>query len=368
MKLNKTIGRVATTLVATAMLASLAAVPAFANPFTGGTSDKPISEITFTKELLLPAGSVTPTKEFKFDIKAADAGNTETINVTGGTVGVRDGEGNVSNAGTVTIDPNDTRKASGTANIDSVTDIVTLSKDKLPSGFTDAGVYKYTIEEQDVSGDDYKDATNQLYLYLVVERKSTAVTGSTNPSDYFISGATVYNGSAKGDTYTNWYKLGGGDEPSIQVGTIEVSKTVTGAMGSKNDSFTFTLSSDDNAITECKISIDGGTATAVAANGQFTLKHGQKATITGLDAGKYNVVETVDRGYTLTTIGDKTTTEVSNGVEIQAEVNETKRVTFTNDRAAVSPTGIVMNVAPYALLVVIAAAGCFVFLRKRRED
>ena len=41
---------------------------------------------------------------------------------------------------------------------------------------------------------------------------------------------------------------------------------------------------------------------------------------------------------------------------------------FTNNREAVSPTGIVMNVAPYVLLVVVAAAGCFVFLRKRRED
>lgn len=35
MKLNKTIGRVATTLVATAMLASLAAVPAFADSTPG---------------------------------------------------------------------------------------------------------------------------------------------------------------------------------------------------------------------------------------------------------------------------------------------------------------------------------------------
>ena len=43
-------------------------------------------------------------------------------------------------------------------------------------------------------------------------------------------------------------------------------------------------------------------------------------------------------------------------------------MTFINTRDAVSPTGIVMNVAPYALLVVVAAAGCFVFMRKRRED
>ena len=43
-------------------------------------------------------------------------------------------------------------------------------------------------------------------------------------------------------------------------------------------------------------------------------------------------------------------------------------VTVTNDRDAVSPTGLIMDIAPYVLLVVVAAAGCFVFLRKRRED
>ena len=36
MKLNKTFGRIATTLVATAMLASVAVVPAFAEPVTSG--------------------------------------------------------------------------------------------------------------------------------------------------------------------------------------------------------------------------------------------------------------------------------------------------------------------------------------------
>ena len=41
---------------------------------------------------------------------------------------------------------------------------------------------------------------------------------------------------------------------------------------------------------------------------------------------------------------------------------------YTNTREAVSPTGLIMDIAPYALLVVVAAAGCFVFLRKRRED
>ena len=43
-------------------------------------------------------------------------------------------------------------------------------------------------------------------------------------------------------------------------------------------------------------------------------------------------------------------------------------VTITNYMQTVAPTGLAMDIAPYALLIVVAAAGCFVFLRKRNED
>lgn len=378
MKLSKNLGRVATTLLATAMLASVSAVPAFAEGFngiTGGTSEKPIaaSDITIKKELYLPTGSVTPTQAFNFNIKPATANPSETISVQGGgTVGVRDGIGSeLTSAGSVTISPEDDDNRKTTGDYDTVWDNIVFTQ--LPSGFTDAGVYKYEIVEQTLNpaDDDFNDATDRLYLYLVVERKDGAVVGSTNEGDYFISGATVYNATAKTDKYTNWYKLGSGvtPDPDAQVGTVTVEKTVTGAMGSKSDEFTFTITSVDGAdVTDAKISIDGGAATAVDEDGQFTLTHGQTATITGLDAGTYQVVETVDRGYELTTSGDKTTTEVKDGAEVEVEGGQKEVVTFTNTRNAVSPTGIVMNVAPYALLVVVAAAGCFVFLRKRRED
>ena len=364
MKLNKTFGRIATTLVATAMLASVAVVPAMAIPFTDGTVDNPIGngDITFTKELLLPTDSVTPTATFNFDIKPAEATASETVPVEGGgTVGVTTGFGNaITGAGTVQISPEDdeNRKATATEGIDSVTATVTLNT--IPGGFTDAGVYKYTIEEQDLSDSDYKDATEQLDLYLFVQR-------DTDSGSFFISGATIYNGTTKTDTYTNWYKLGTGETPNpdAQVGTVTVSKTVTGAMGSMNDEFTFTISSSED-FTEGKISINGGTVSAVPSNGQFTLKSGQTATITGLDAGSYTITETVDRGYTLASVtgGDQS----GNGTTVEVTAGDTTAVGFTNNREAVSPTGLIMDIAPYVLLVVVAAAGCFVFLRKRRED
>ena len=81
---------------------------------------------------------------------------------------------------------------------------------------------------------------------------------------------------------------------------------------------------------------------------------------------QYVISGTKSDDYTDVTFTDGTSTgeqTVDVGTELKIDY-----VTFENDREASTPTGIVMNVAPYALLVVIAAAGCFVFLRKRDED
>ena len=69
MKLNKTFGRIATTLVATAMLASVAVVPAFA---TGEPQYEEgefgTSTIQITKELIMPSEVNVPDVTFSFDI------------------------------------------------------------------------------------------------------------------------------------------------------------------------------------------------------------------------------------------------------------------------------------------------------------
>ena len=71
MKLNKTFGRIATTLVATAMLASVAAVPAFAVNNSGvisPDSGSAITAITFNKELTMPSNVPVPAVTFNFSM------------------------------------------------------------------------------------------------------------------------------------------------------------------------------------------------------------------------------------------------------------------------------------------------------------
>ena len=79
MKLNKTFGRIATTLVATAMLASVAVVPAMAEPekvngaitsdgYYDDTTDAGIDTFSFTKELEMPVDVDEPTVTFNFTL------------------------------------------------------------------------------------------------------------------------------------------------------------------------------------------------------------------------------------------------------------------------------------------------------------
>lgn len=82
MKLNKTMGRVATTLVATAMLASLAA-PAFAEDVkygTTGTPGTPLTKINIEKELVMPTYVNMPTDaNFSFSISPVTNIGSDTV-------------------------------------------------------------------------------------------------------------------------------------------------------------------------------------------------------------------------------------------------------------------------------------------------
>ena len=380
MKLNKTFGRIATTLVATAMLASMAVVPAFAETgvLVPEGESAALEKIEFTKELVIPADAVTPTQTFTFNIEPVTDVTNETIDTkTGAKVTVRDGIIGVDDAGSVTIDVNDSRTANDDGITATVTDTVTINSDKMPGGFTDAGVYKYKITEDDVTGADadrYADKTEQLYLYLIVERDSDADVDSTQQTDYYIASAVLKNvGGDKVDTYTNWYDLGEGPTPEVQTGALSVTKNVAGVMGSMGDQFTFTVS-NLTALKSYKIQKNDEPEQTVQAdeNGtySFDLGHNDTLTIKGLDEGYYTITEAADdstaKGYTSTF--NKDDNQDTEGTQGKVTKKVTNALICTNTREAVSPTGLVMDIAPYALLVVVAAAGCFVFLRKRRED
>ena len=384
MKLNKTIGRVATTLVATAMLASLAA-PAYADSAPTTSNE----QISFTSTLKLnddekfatvPSASLTYTLSLPEDsdhdgVYQAATGNSPEILV-----------GILPATTTQTVTFSNADSWTGTGN-DTVTETVLFDFSGVV--FTKPGIYRYVVTESDAStnntNDFVSDGTNDRYLDLYVKNGEAGTTGADKYTVYsyvLVKSADVPTKAGNSVTYGDGSK-NEGYEATYTTNEFDLSKVVTGDLGNKNPgAFSFTIevsglktgdkiglkaygvtsyAPSGTASSEGKISIDG-----------VNLGDGENYSIVGLPTGAIvKVTENLNanEGYTTSyqVNGGNAVTEKTANCTIVKQT-DANTVVFTNRKDTITPTGIVMDVAPYALLVVIAAAGCFVFLRKRRED
>lgn len=169
---------------------------------------------------------------------------------------------------------------------------------------------------------------------------------SAEPTGYEFDNSTVTKGEAvltsniAGQvTITNKYK--------IKTFDVTVKKEVTGNMGDTNKKFSFT---HNEAPFELQ---DKGTKV-------FTdVKYGTKFTVSENDYS--------NDGYTTSykvNNGDK-----NNGSACTTTVTSDTTITFVNDKTIQPPNGIITTIAPYAIMVVLAAgAGVyFVYSRRRRN-
>ena len=177
--------------------------------------------------------------------------------------------------------------------------------------------------------------------YTVTETERSA-----EPTGYEFDNSTVTKGeavltsnSAGQVTITNKYK--------IKTFDVTVKKEVTGNMGDTNKKFSFT---HNEAPFELQ---DKGTKV-------FTdVKYGTKFTVSENDYS--------NDGYTTSykvNNGDK-----NNGSACTTTVTSDTTITFTNTKTIQPPNGITTTIAPYAIMVVLAAgAGVyFVYSRRRRN-
>ena len=139
---------------------------------------------------------------------------------------------------------------------------------------------------------------------------------------------------------------------------LTVEKIVGGNMGDTNQEFEFRGT---------KVYGEGSSKPFTLKNGNkkdFKLKVGEVATVT----------ETAADGYT-TTIDDNNaggTASASNltyTYKVERESPDAVTVTYTNTKQITPPNGIITTIAPYAIMVVLAAgAGVyFVYSRRRRN-
>ena len=132
--------------------------------------------------------------------------------------------------------------------------------------------------------------------------------------------------------------------------TVTIVKKITGNMSDSSDEFTFTYG-DNQTVT-----LNGGDKNTE----KIEVPYGSSFTVTESDKG----------GYTLESVSatNNQGTKIDDGWKIE-KVTENTVITFTNKKQINPPNGIITTIAPYAIMVVLAAgAGVyFVYSRRRRN-
>lgn len=381
MNLRKNLGRVASTIVATALLASVATVPAFAAgepQFTGSTQADGNYVVNMTKELHMDVNLYQPTETFEFEVNEYVHGPDEVHEVIEG-IPVSDGKDDGVTVANAAFTTGTTKQT--TANVQ-----ITVNK----AAFSEAGIYKYTLSEKTGTNTniDYDDSTKYLYVYV---KNNVAMTDveiyGVVVKDYTTDDEGAVTVGDKDSKFENTY--GKVNEENV-LHNVTLTKTLSGDAANLEQEFPFTITitntTNDSQVFKIWNDDDGNgvedsdevsTITANATGATYQLGNGETVKIFGLrDGDTYTIQEgnmssanngKTNDGYTVK-INDEATNNGQHQDTLAKEDAEEISVTYDNNRTSVSPTGIAMNVAPYALLVVVAVAGCFVFLRKRNED
>ena len=308
--------------------------------------------------------SVTVTKLYKLDGDGVSPAETFTLRQTDSEV--VDSEATTAPAlGTIT----GASFGEGAATAEGASGKITIA---LPT-YEKVGIYKYTLEEVAGKTAGVSYYGNEIKLVVTVVNDGTGKvrvaavhTEAENENGGFDSITKGEGG--KSDTFANTYKAN----------ELEVSKTVTGNMGDKDKYFTFhvtftknsnedapTLIKYEDATGEHTLTFTGGTVTK-----EFTLKNDSEMHFTNVPAGvTYTVSEEsyATDGYK-TYIGSETEENEKRSAEGTA-TTEKATVAFFNHKGGDVDTGVILDNAPYMLMLAVVAGGAMTLvIKKRREE
>ena len=332
--LKKTIRRLGALAMILAMAVSVFAVNASAVVETEPVAKTPVSEIT--KEISKGKNTYVPDATFSFSV-----GNA------GASVGVTNPHTEKNEV--VTIDSVDFDPNGSDIGVPSVTKKAAIHVHW--SKLTQPGIYYFTVTENtsNVAGVTDSTASKILAVYKYSD--------STKNTFLFLNSDKT---DKEDGTFTNTY---------VNTADLTITKTVTGDFGDKNKDFTFTLKINRVAAANRELKKADGTTIKTNDKGEFTLKHGESVTVIGLEAADtYEVVETAATGYTTKVGTDTTNTASGNMTKSETELTSgNKTAAYTNNCDASPVTGVIMTIAPYALMVVLAGAFAVVFLTRRNR-
>lgn len=329
MKKSKTLRRVAAMLLAGTLMMAMG---------TTAFADNEPKNVTITKEITKDANDYAPATTFEFQITPGtpvDASEGQDAIYRGPDGGAYFAEG----AGKITSAPDLSDIGETTTTVGTTTISIDNTK------FTAPGIYRYNVTEKQgtYEGVNYSGETKYFDVYVNSNKDVYA---------YTFTNTAAADGKDDG-VFTNDYTM---------IYDVKITKKVTGNQGDKSKDFSFTIDASGADGEQFYVTYgDGKTVTlATGKDSQtITLKDGQSATIHGLSATDTYSVEEVDYtkdGYTTTVDGAKS-----------GSISADTTVTFTNHKEATAPTGIMLNIAPYVLMVAVAAVLAVVFLRKRNS-
>lgn len=378
-------------LMVTALIMGIAAISASAeNTYTpvNGTNTQ------FNKYLVVDSDTNIPAISFNFAVAPGEA-----VAATSSTPAILAGVGTPSIAtvtftngqATSTNAPSDLTLASGKKFA-----VQTATVDFSGVSFTEPGVYRYVITEQETTGakavsydtqaqtagskvrylDVYvEDVNNALTVSSYVMHETTAVVVNTDPDN---------KADDKSSSYVN----------EISTKDLEFGKEVTGNQGSKDKYFLFTLNiTNAQASTTYAVDISGAEASPAKTDAtkydtmtnpsSFTTDGDGKATVTFyLKDGQYIKIPGLPEGYGYTLTEDaedyasSATISAANGKGGVAYsdpvtgsgVSADIKTGFTNDRTGIIPTGVLLTIAPFAIGILLFGALIIFIIAKRRRN
>lgn len=348
MKLNTAKKLTAGALALSMMFAM--ATPAFA--LTSAEVEYPdMTSVTFTKNYeATNANTTSPEEEFKFEI--------EGVGVTDAASGVTIETYGMPTVGTAPY-------AAGEAGSATKAKKITVN---LPT-YESVGIYTYKITEkaQGTAGVTYwgKDI---ILKVTVIEQGGKIRVAAVHTEDAKAGGTydtSKGENSTKNDNFPNYYSAG----------SLAVTKNVTGNLGDKDKKFEVTVTfkaPEGKTVKEAIKYSEGGTEKTIAANAwkdgevEATIHLADADTVTFMNI-PYDVTYTVvEKDYTGEGYDRADYYFPDENKKIDSE-NDT--VTITNHKGGEVDTGVILDNAPYMLMLAVVAGGAMMLvIKKRREE
>jgi|GEM_PF-1998231 len=272
--------------------------------------------------------------------------------------------------------------------------------------FSAPGLYSFKLNETNsgYTGVKYDTADKIMYVSVInkiVDDKVVYDETTKKPIlvvDSVVLAETDANGNVtKTQEITN--DFGADNTNNDKTHDITITKEVTGNAGQRDKDFHINVSvnrksgvSEDVASINQEFTLLDSTGAEVTTDGVLNatgawknvpLKSGESLKIQGLtedyvvsvyevEAGEagytstYTITTPTEDGKTSTTAAATLGNKADNAASLTATLDKTV-ITITNHKDNVTPTGVAMDVAPYALMVALAGGAAVTFLRKKES-